>query len=405
PDYDAVRPWLALADTSTNTHLVKYGDFGENIINIQVANWHRWDISLLEYENAGVNLASLSRVTIGVGGTAYTGQSKESEGTIWIDDILLYPPRCRPDVSVQTGDFTEDCTVDSYDLDIMVTDWLLIDGENPTENRPATLTGFPDATSHWIEDSAVGTGAIDINEGYNIDVTDPRLNGLASMSITAWVKQTIDNEWAGIVSSREDIGCGDDATELGIYGGEWGGPDGLGYDWSCGDEDWEWDAFLDVPTDGTWTFVAISVDPTGGSLYMRPAGGALQTGLRNVGEHPLQQNFSNGFAIGNDDKPESTYFAGAIDDVRIYAYALDFTDVNNLAYQTAEPDPAPVYRYEFDETTGYTAADTGTPTIVYSPVPSVANLADPEPKLERAVNYVDYAILADSWLEEFLWPY
>ena len=401
PDYDAVRLWVELEDTSAQTHLVKYGDVND----IQVAEWHQWDISLEDYNSAGVNLLSLARVTIGIGGTTETGQGVASVGTIWIDDIRLYPPRCIPELA-GIGDFTEDCKVNSYDLGIMATDWLLTDGDNPTGNRPATLTGFPDATSHWIT-GYIGSGAIEVNEGYNIDVTDPRLNGLSSMSITAWVKQTIVNNWVGIVSSREEVGCGDDATEIGIYGSQYGGPGAgaLGYDWSCGDEEWEHDAGLDVPSDGTWTFVAISVDPTGGTLYMRPASGALQTGARNPDAHDIQQNFSEGFAIGNDAKSTPAYLIGAIDDVRIYTYALDFNDVNDLAYQTADPNPWPVYRYEFDEATGLTAADTGTPTIVYGPVSSVANLTDPEPKLERAVNFADYAMVADNWLEEFLWPF
>ncbi|MHC4747618.1 MAG: LamG-like jellyroll fold domain-containing protein, partial [Planctomycetota bacterium] len=394
--------WLELEDTGANIHYVVNND--ANILTS--ADWTVWNVDLNDFNGASVDLSSLEAVRIGVAGTR-TDQPgpKDVEGFVYIDDIRLYPPRCFPEISEQTGDFTEDCRVNSYDLEIMATDWLLTDGNNPTGNRPATLTGFPDATSHWVS-GYIGTGAIEVNEGYNIDVTDPRLNGLSSMSITAWVKQTIINNWVGIVSSREEVGCGDDATEIGIYGSQYGGPGAgaLGYDWSCGNEEWNHDAGLDVPSDGTWTFVAISVDPTGGTLYQRPAGGALQTGTRNLDAHDIQQNFSEGFWIGRSNS-SAGYMAGAIDDVRIYTYALDFNDVNDLAYQTADPNPWPVYRYEFDETTGYTAADTGTPTIVYGPVSSIANLTDPEPKLERAVNFRDYAIVADNWLQENLWPF
>ena len=393
-------PWVEIEDTSSNSGYVLYPE--EDIIHILSPYWHEWNIDLGIFDACGVDLTAIDRFTIGIGG-AKAGQSKANSNTnnMWFDDVRLYPPRCRPELSEAVGDFTGDCSVMYDDLKVMTTDWLLTDGNTPTENRPATLSGFPDETSHWVT-GCIG-GAVEVNEGYDITITDTRLYGLASMSITAWIKPVVGMErWVGIVSSRE-YPCdeGGEATELGVYGVDWGGPDGLGYDWSCLSDAWKWDAEVDI-TDGTWTFVAMSVDPTGCTLYARPEGGALQEGERNIVEHPMQQGFADHFVIGSDDK--DGYFVGAIDDVRIYTYALDFNDVNNLAYQTAEPDPPPVYWYKFDETTGYTAADYGTTTEVYMAVPSIANLTDPEPKLQRAVNFADYAILADNWMLEDFWP-
>jgi hypothetical protein len=320
---------------------------------------------------------------------------------IWIDDIRLYPPRCRSELGLLVGDITEDCNVNMDDANVMATDWLLQDGETLTENRPATLTGFPDATSHWTT-GYIGSGAIKVNDGCDITVTDPRFAGTDSMSITAWIKPIVGMEkWVGVLSSREDVGCGDDASEIGVYGKAYGGPDGLGYDWSCGEEEWQWDAGIDI-TDGVWTFIALSVDPCGATLYAREAGGNLRTGIRNEVAHSIQKNFDDHFVIGSDDK--GGYFQGAIDDVRLYAYPLDWNDVNHLAFGSGDPNPAPVYRYEFDETTGYTAADSGTPQYLYGPVPSLANLTDPEAKLLRFVNFADYVLLADNWMEQQLWP-
>ncbi|UCF43970.1 MAG: hypothetical protein JSV99_03345, partial [Planctomycetota bacterium] len=374
----------------------------DDIMHVLSPYWHEWNIDLAIFDACGVDLTAIDRFTIGIGGAEKTGQGKAmlDYGYIWVDDIRLYPPRCRPEVSELVGDFTADCNVDYFDVNVMATDWLMQDGNILTENRPATLTGFPDATSHWVT-GYIG-GAIEVDEGYNIHVNDPRLYGIASMSITAWIKKYIEFMWAGIVSSLEYT-CQDDATEMGYYRGAYCcGPAGLGYDWSCGTEEWRWDAGLHVP-DGTWTFCAMVVDPCGCTLYMRPDGSALQTGLRNEVAHPIQQNFAQSFVIGRSDR-RGNYFIGAIDDVRIYTYALDYNDVNNLAYQTAEPNPAPVYHYKFDETTGYTAADSGTPIHVYGAVQSVANLTDPEPKRSRFVNFADYAIFADNWMAQDLWP-
>ena len=41
---------------------------------------------------------------------------------------------------------------------------------------------------------------------------------------------------------------------------------------------------------------------------------------------------------------------------------------------------------------------------VYVPLVSVANLHDEEPQNEKRINAKDFAILADQWLEEKLWP-
>ncbi|UCE99727.1 MAG: LamG domain-containing protein, partial [Planctomycetota bacterium] len=390
--------YVKLSD-GTTTAQVNHTDFNDFLEE----NVHTWNVPLKDF--SGVTLSNITSITLGIGDkVTETGGLKE-QGTVYFDDIRLQPPRCLPEYD-SAADFTGDCVVDNYDLDVMATDWLLADGETLTETRDATLTDFADETSHWVT-GRIDSGAIAVNEPGKITVTDPRLFGLTSMSITAWVKQTTVNEWVGIVCSRESP-CGGtgEATELGIYGSEWGGPGGLGYDWSCLEDAWRHDSefVTNVPTDGTWTFIAMSVDPTGCTLYIKADGGELQTGTRNEVEHPAQQNFAESFIIGRSSE-DGGYFNGVIDDVRIYGYNLSFADINNLAYETAtEPNPPPVYWYKFEEASGYTAADSGTPILVYGPVQSKANLTDPEPKLQRFVNFRDYAIFANDWLDEFKWP-
>jgi hypothetical protein len=191
---------------------------------------------------------------------------------------------------------------------------------------------------------------------------------------------------------------------MGIFGSTWDGADGLGYDWSGGTEEWQWDSGLGYPSsDGTWTFCAVAIDPTGATVYMKKQGGSLQAGSRNTVVHPINKNWADHFVIGNNDKEEPAYFVGNIDDVRVYDWALSFNDMNDLATKVADPNPWPVYRYEFDETTGYTAANSGTCKAYLAPASS-ANIADPESLGSRIVNFNDYEALADDWLQEFLWP-
>jgi hypothetical protein len=40
----------------------------------------------------------------------------------------------------------------------------------------------------------------------------------------------------------------------------------------------------------------------------------------------------------------------------------------------------------------------------YHPVPSPANVVDPEAANSRAVNFKDYAVLTDRWLDEDFFP-
>ncbi|GAH64124.1 unnamed protein product, partial [marine sediment metagenome] len=65
-----------------------------------------------------------------------------------------------------------------------------------------------------------------------------------------------------------------------------------------------------------------------------------------------------------------------IDDVRIYDYALSQGEVLSIA--------------------GVAEA--------YNELTSVANLYDEEPMNSKIVNFKDYALLADRWLDEGLFP-
>jgi hypothetical protein len=64
----------------------------------------------------GVDLTKVKKMTIGVADSNGTG-------TLYFDDIRLYPPRCFSELR-PTADFTCDCVVDYRDLKIMTDEWL-----------------------------------------------------------------------------------------------------------------------------------------------------------------------------------------------------------------------------------------------------------------------------------------
>ena len=81
--------------------------------------------------------------------------------------------------------------------------------------------------------------------------------------------------------------------------------------------------------------------------------------------------------VGRQNGP---YLNADLDEVRIYDRSLSPTEIAYLA------DESP--------------AD----GELYAPVSSVANISDTEEPLSRAVNFDDFALLADQWLKEQLWP-
>jgi len=85
---------------------------------------------------------------------------------------------------------------------------------------------------------------------------------------------------------------------------------------------------------------------------------------------------TNDLAIGNRADANNRAFEGAVDDARVYNYALTNAKVAYIA----------------TEGSGYV------------PLVSDKNLYDKEPAGQQAINFRDLDVLLDSWLEVKLWP-
>ncbi len=378
--------YVKLSD-GTKTAQVNYPDPNDFIEEWQ----HTWNIPLSNFSAKGVTLSKISSIVLGMGDKS--GEPDYQKGTMYFDDIKLLPPTCVTEYG-PAADLTDDCTVDNADLDIMATDWLLTDGMVATETQPAELTNFANDPCQWITGHINGALEADGNND-KINVYNSALTGLTSMTISLWVNRYgTQDGYDGIVTSREGENI---CTELtfGVSG------ETIGYAWNSIAKTWMWDSGLSVP-DATWTFVAMDVDPTGCTLYARPAGGSLSSARHVVSLPPLEV-FNDLFWIGRGYE-DDRFCISAFDDLRIYDYNLSSTQISNLSGGISDPNPWPVYWYKFDEANGFTAHDSGYGADVYCNVLSKANLTDPEPQLQRSVNFRDYALLADEWLTEKLWP-
>jgi hypothetical protein len=125
------------------------------------------------------------------------------------------------------------------------------------------------------------------------------------------------------------------------------------------------------PEEDQWEHIAFSFDGTTGTLYHK--GAAVASGPFSLGPD-TEAALVFGACEANGNNP----YNGALDEVRLYNRALNQAEI------------------------AYVISD-GAPTL-HIPVLSDADLYDQEPEGSKSVNFKDFAVLADMWLDEQLWP-
>jgi len=88
---DPGRLYVIVEDNTGSFKLVEHPDPN----GTQLDSWQEWNIDMQDFSDAGVNLAAVQKMSIGVGDKAAT--SPAGSGTVYFDDIRLYRPRCVPD--------------------------------------------------------------------------------------------------------------------------------------------------------------------------------------------------------------------------------------------------------------------------------------------------------------------
>ena len=212
--------------------------------------------------------------------------------------------------------------------------------------------------AHWALDDASGTTALDttstrnhgtaegnaawttgrIGGGLTMDGTDDDVAAAAldlntnAMSISGWVKRNgTQAQWAGLAF------CRGGSTSAGL---NLGTASELRYHWGAGSNpSYNFNSGLILP-DATWTFVSLVVSPTQATIYMKPAGGALQSATA-TGTFSAQ-SFSDTFYLGYDPNSTARRFKGDMDDFRVYRKSLSLAEVTALASDGGTPSaPAP----------------------------------------------------------------
>ncbi|UCC23598.1 MAG: LamG domain-containing protein, partial [Planctomycetota bacterium] len=319
------------------------------------------------------------------------GQTAPSgDGLVYFNDIKLYPPRCVPEKAI--ADITGDCVVGTEDLDLMAKDWLEYDHDvYPTEPAPTGLVAWYefedsnnigwDSSGNELHGDPCGDATIVYDAGGNGKLpgnvlnlesagayincgSDPMFDITESITLACWLKVNSFESWWVQILSR-----GQDSYRLASKDG---------FDWlefviEGVVPDWHIYGSIDV-ADGQWHHV-IGVYEHNVAAYLY-IDGVVDVSQAMSGDIILSEA---DVCIGSNVH-SPTNLNGWMDDVRIYDRALSQAEILYLASEGANNDP------------------------YYNPVTSPANIYDEEPQYQKAVNFMDYAIMADNWLDEILWP-
>jgi hypothetical protein len=381
--------YIALSDGDVNDLVPYAGDAND----LNKETWQPWRIDL---QNLNVNLSNIEYISIGF-------RNRPSEpigtrtGTVFFDDIRLYPSGClqenRPD-----ADFDGDCAVDFQDLQDLANTWLdkgyniypvappkaplawyKFDG-NPNDSA-GSAHGQPRGSPTYVQ--GVYGRAISF-DGYkdSVEITNApflfaRITKRITIAFWQYGKDSIHHTDTLCCSDYVynvydptiaiNLGCWYNPRRLASQGRSSGGK----YNWDCGSP-WSFDSRLSgshnykTEWSGRWNHWAFTKDAGTGKMQIFLNG--LLYDSRTGATSPISNITS--FEIGS-----GWYggYDGLIDDFRIYDYALSQAEI--------------VY-----------AATNGT-GIFDLPLLLPADLNS-----DNRIDFKDFALLADNWLEHQLWP-
>ncbi|AQQ10159.1 hypothetical protein L21SP3_01987 [Sedimentisphaera cyanobacteriorum] len=374
-----------LTDSSSNSATVHYSPSLADRAN----QWKGFDAKLSDFANEGVDITDVQTVTLGIDATGC------GEGSIFLDDLQVYPKRCVGRYAL--GDFRgTDCIADLGDYSVIANDWGMT-GQIVTasESEPAGLTArykFNETEGEIVSDSSAnqldgefkGTsmpagawnpesgregGCLDlsaISSGWfqfpgealvPERLSDPNAAGTDEVTVSLWVNgntgaRTSANNlmkfrnpsWAGGVFLPGPYQKEGNIVEFALNS------DKLNWGWA-GPEDWQ----------GSWNHYAFVKNADLGEMFI----------YRN-GEMMARQAYFPLTPIDVTNWELIPGWSGRIDDLRFYNRALSHEEILYLAKVSS------VYQ-------------------------SVRSWADKNH--DNSVDLTDLSNMFGCWIEEKLWPF
>jgi hypothetical protein len=395
-----VQMYVGLEDTNSTYAEVRYPL--QDMNDIRIAEWQQWPIPLSDFTD--VNLASIKTIYIGFGDRT-NSSVWGGIGTIYFDDIRVYPPTCilsERSPAFAALDWDDDCIIGWGELEIMADEWLIGDVNLGQVSEPcdANLVGwwkFDEGSGSTASDSSSynNHGTLEINDvnvfwvaghdgnaldfdGGRVSVPDAaELRPVEQVSVSAWIIYSDGQDNGRVVVKGGDnketyqleVDSDDDLT--------FHISDGNDYD-PCDDsyEGHQAGSDNDALERDEWIHVAGTFDANTMKCYVNGelAGENNEPNLSKANFFLCQE--PNDLGIGMRPEDDADNFDGIIDEVRIYDYGLSAQEVAWLATD-------------------------GTGIVSFQ---SIANLKDDEQPGERVVNFRDLCILGDDWLVQELFP-
>jgi hypothetical protein len=408
-DNDPCEPmYVKLTDGASASDTVEYNGAKADI---KKEEWQEWAIDLSLF--SGINMANISKITIGIG----DGSQAANDGVIYIDDIALCASKCvlsERDTDFALIDFAPlgysacgDCIVDNRELAVLADTWLAEDDvvatQNPsevnlvayypldegdgndTEDFAGDHNGILADDVSWITPGFVGSSAIhvphtagsrvDINNWNPVGNWDPDAN-TGDLTLAVWAKWAgKTGETQGLIGKRDDFWDAN-SRMFGLEITAWPFATtsmlALRGNTDVASGNITMDRYL-----GRWTHLAATVDGNAATLYIN--GEEVASGT-----FTFDPNTDASMAIGNvcgvNAGNTTQTFNGDLDEVRIYNRALTAAEV------------------------AYIADTTPLDGELHVPVPSAAELYDKEPIGQQIINFRDFAMIANRWLDEDLFP-
>jgi hypothetical protein len=384
------EPLYVAVANNTGAPAVVYHD-DPNAARIDV--WTEWNIDLKEFADQGVNLSDVNSIAIGLGDR--NNPQPGGAGKMYFDDIRLYPPRCVPELIKPAGDFSNNCIVDMADLEILAENWLLSDYDITAEAvSDANLVlhyefegnaNDSSGSGNYGEPNGVTFVGGNTGQAIELDGVDDYVAisnfyysslGHSQVSVCAWIRTSNPFNQAIVTFDRNSywrLEISGDGAEDGQVG------------WcvmtSTGQVDFGSRARVD---DGQWHHVTgvfdngrLMVFIDGKQDNSTIGGSTFGTGITRYG---FVGTRSEADVFDGAQNSPAWPFAGSIDDVRIYERALSQAEIANLA--------------------GLPAGET-----MHQPLQGLLSVdEDVDLHDDEKINFKDFAVLADTWLNEQLWP-
>ena len=381
----------------------------------QVTEWTEWgefnegiELSAFTAQNPSLNLANVASMTLGFGPPA------GGSGLVFFDDIRLYPPRYVPGLGTPVvGDLNDDGIVNYGDLEILVGEWLESDSEIATTAPGAANAAWEfdgnlsdsAGSSNGTAQGTVGfTGGVFGNaadfggsDGYVTVADNAAVEfGAGSFTVSAWVL----SDYVAGSDKQFVVANGTNGSEFTDASGKRYVLKFEGSNFRFTIDDDATKTICNGDSDdfatGDWVHAAAIRDADMAELRLYANGvmvnstGDVATGdIASPGE-PLYigAKLQEGAGAANlASTPVDHFYSGMIDSLKLYGQALTDAEVAYLA------DATP--------------ADGS----LYVPLVSEANVAPKvgddgvfNPDNLDVVNFEDYAVLVDNWLEQQLWP-